>query len=110
MNPWKLEKTHSVQVDLFLQPLAVGDYVLTKEYGTPSMSHLSRITKVNKKSIYVELKHDKWLRDSNGNYQRAPHTTMKRHGYDCVKLSEAQADTLLNAHAALKINNPEYFL
>lgn len=110
MNPWKLEKTHSIQVDLFLQPLSVGDYVLTKAYGTPSMEHLSRVTKVNKKSIYVELAHDKWQADSNGNYERVPHSTMKRHGYDCVKLSPEQADILLNAPSNLKTTNPEYFL
>lgn len=110
MSPWKLEKTHSVQVDLFLQPLSVGDYVLTKSYSTPSIDHLSRVTKVNKKSIYVELTHDKWHQDDNGNYKRTQHNTIKRHGYDCVKLSKDQAEMLLNAPATLKATNPEYFL
>jgi len=110
MTPWGLEKTHSVQVDVFLQPLAVGDYVLTKPYSAMAMDHLSRVTKVNKKSLYVELDHNKWKRFSDGTYKEVHHTSIKRHGYDCIKLSKAQVDTLLKAKSNLKSTNPEYFL
>lgn len=110
MLSWQMH-SKGLQVDLFGQILEVGDTVLTKGYYDVALTEIATITKINKKSIKVNLPHKKCVRNIHtGTYDYVEVQTIKRTGADCVKLTPQQVKLLKEAPDLLKNIHPEYFL
>ena len=94
-----------IQLDMIGQPLKVGDTILTKSYGSPTLNCFATIKKINKKSILVDVNFERW--DYGKPVSRPPSHTgywdyypnrqyitgtkpMKRVAMDCLKISPEQ--------------------
>ena len=101
-------------IDLLGQPVSVGDKLLVKGHFSMSLDTVSTVTRINKKSITVEVPTRKLLR--RGEYCYVSHTwitpneyttvmqSMPRQASECLKLSEEQIDKI-NYVANQNLNN-----
>lgn len=104
MNSYHLH-TKSIQADHFCQLLEVGDMVLTHGYGEIKQTTIGKVAKVNLKSIYVDFPHRKYY---DGQYR--DFNSIKRLGYECIKLLPAQITAFKQAVPNLQLTNPEHFI
>lgn len=104
--------SQNFQLDLLGRPIKVGDRVLTKAYGSPSMDCFATVVSVNRKSISIEVSLYRWKRLDDGSWARVFDSTklMKRVGYTSVlvvnelePISTALADAFIQDHPELAI-------
>ena len=104
--------SQNFQLDLLGRPIKVGDRVLTKAYGSPSMDCFATVVSVNRKSISIDVNLTKYERSASGSWHRVPAGTkrMNRIGFTSVlvvnelePISTALADAFIQDHPELAI-------
>jgi hypothetical protein len=86
-------------IDALGHPINVGDTVFTHEYGGPSYRLITKVTKVTKKAVYVNVKR----------FEREYNENKKQYEYVCKDVSvRRRPDQFLVVNEQLKYNQKKY--
>lgn len=82
-------------VDCLGRPIKVGDTVLTNRYGSTDMTLITKVVRINKNSITIDLPHIIWRRvnkpDGTWNYDKIPVPTLRRRSDKVIVVTEQLA-------------------
>lgn len=60
-----------IHYDALKRPVAIGDTVLTKGYGSSNMNQIAKVVKFTPKSVFIDITKTKWEQylDAAGNHR-----------------------------------------
>lgn len=101
-------RTAKILVDMFGQPVAVGDYVLTHRYGSATFDQIVQVKRVTKRFIWIPGV--KYRKDPVSWGRTRIETDVKRDSWHFIKLSPQQVADIQSNADAFQLQHAELFI